>query len=165
MDQVKKYVGPTTRTLSINEWCAFAREGIMLPVRIQVEGNSMYPLIRRQKDWVTVFPLDRLLRVGDIVLYSMPGQKEIFVLHRVWKIREGEVQTLGDGNTHPDAWKPLANILGVVLTIERAHRRINPNTPMWRLFGKSWMAVRPLRIWVYRFIFLPKYVARRLARR
>ncbi len=164
MDQVKKYASPGARMLSVEMWCELAKQGVMLPVRIQVTGNSMRPLIRRQRDWVTVFPVDRPLRAGDIVMFPAPVDPNVYVLHRVWKLNGNAVLTLGDACCLPDGWMPLSNVLGVALLIERAQRKIDPNRPFWRALAKMWMAAQPARIWAFRLAHLPRYVARKLFR-
>ncbi|MBQ0059556.1 MAG: hypothetical protein KBS83_06330, partial [Lachnospiraceae bacterium] len=59
----------SVRNISIEEWTAMAAQGIDIPVRIQLHGYSMQPLIRRMRDYVTIVPVDREMMVGDVVLF------------------------------------------------------------------------------------------------
>ena len=125
------------QTLTIPEWHAMAQSGTELPMRILIHGGSMYPLIRMDRDYVTIMPLKESIRVGDIVMFSDP-QKERYVLHRVWRIEESRVLTWGDNCRHPDPWLPMDAIWGRAVLIERGKRRIVPHP-----VRGVWMA----RIW------------------
>lgn len=131
------------RSLPIEEWHRLGLEGSMLPVTICLEGDSMRPLIRRGIDRVTILPLSRPLEIGDIVLFhGGPGR---YVVHRVWKMRDGSVKTLGDNCFYPDPWMPLENVWGIVVKMERGGRTYRLDSAASRNFGKFWMAIHPAR--------------------
>ena len=69
-------------SLSIPEWHRMALEGAAPPVRILLNGGSMNPLIRWNKDYVTIIPPDRKLVPGDIVLFIEP-KTERYVVPRM----------------------------------------------------------------------------------
>ena len=131
------------KSLPIEQWHALGLEGSMLPVTICLEGDSMRPLIRRGKDKVTIIPLNRPLMKGDIVLFR--GGPERYVVHRVWKMRENMVRTLGDNCLNPDPWMPLDDVWGLVVKMERDGHIFRLDSPVARFFGKLWMALYPLR--------------------
>ena len=58
------------RSLSIPEWHRMAMEGAAPPVRILLNGGSMFPLIRWNRDYVTIAPLKEPPVIGDIVLIA-----------------------------------------------------------------------------------------------
>ena len=58
------------RQMSIAQWRALAGEGTVIPMRIPLEGDSMRPLIRRGRDPVTIVPLSRALKRGDVVCFD-----------------------------------------------------------------------------------------------
>ena len=89
------------RQLTISEWHSMAREGTAIPVRILIKGDSMFPLIRINRDYVTVLPLDEQPEKGDIVMFA-DQVKQRYVLHRVWKIEGDRVMTWGDNCSRPD---------------------------------------------------------------
>lgn len=139
------------RTLSISEWHQLAQNGNAPPVRIQLNGVSMFPLIRNQRDYVTVISLDKPLVIGDIVLLSEPGTGR-YVMHRVWDLKDGSVLTWGDNCDGPDGWFPLDAIWGKVILIERGKKRITPDVSkgirwarFWHHAGKGYRLYRRYR--------------------
>lgn len=131
------------RSISIGEWFTLARDGAAPPVTIPLEGSSMQPLIRRSKDLVTIVPLQRPLKTGDVVLFTTsPGR---YVVHRVWKLENDRVQTLGDNCLYPDPWLPYACILGQAVAFSRNGRKYRLDTPASRIWGRFWMLLYPIR--------------------
>lgn len=131
-------------SLPIEQWHEMGQSGDMLPVTICLEGDSMRPLVRRGRDRVTIVPLHRPLKIGDIVLFK--GGEKRYVVHRVYKIREGMVQTLGDNCWNPDSWMPLQDVWGLVVKMERGGRIFRLDCPSARLWGRFWMLLHPARI-------------------
>ena len=130
--------------IGIDDWCALAQNGAAPPVMIPLMGNSMLPLIRRNVDPVTIVPLKRPLKKGDVILFTTrPGR---YVVHRVWKIRENEVRPFGDHCAHPDPWIPRENVLGQVICFRRNGAKHRLDTAPARLWGRVWMALFPLRM-------------------
>ncbi len=132
-----------TRSISIAQWRALARSGTVLPMRIPLDGDSMRPLIRRNRDLVSIIPLTRPVKRGDVVLFEYPAGR--YVVHRVRRIEKGRVQTLGDHCWNPDPWMPHDCVLGLVTEVERSGRTIPFHTPLARGLGRVWMVLLPLR--------------------
>ena len=133
-------------SLSVSEWHKLSLEGTMLPVRTLISGYSMEPLIRYNRDYVTIIPLSESLAVGDIVLFSDPYQKR-YVLHRVWTLENERVLTWGDNCDRPDAWMTVNDIWGKVILIERGKHKITPDARKGLLFARFWhIAGRAYRI-------------------
>ena len=133
-------------SLSVSEWHKLSLEGTMLPVRTLISGYSMEPLIRYNRDYVTVIPLSESLAEGDIVLFSDPYQKR-YVLHRVWTLENERVLTWGDNCDRPDAWMTVNDIWGKVILIERGNHKITPDARKGLLFARFWhIAGRAYRI-------------------
>lgn len=130
-----------TFSLPIEQWHALGLEGNMLPVTICLEGDSMRPLIRRGIDRVIILPLNRALKIGDIVLFR--GGSERYVVHRVRRIRENRVQTLGDNCFNPDPWMPLEDIWGLVVKMKRGGFTYDLDSPASRAWGRFWMTIHP----------------------
>jgi len=126
-----------TKSLSIPEWHRMAKEGTAPPVRIRLNGTSMFPLVRMNKDFVTIIPLEREPVVGDIVLFNEPETGR-YVVHRVWEIRDDEIRTWGDNYYKPDAWIPKSSVWGKVSLIERGRRCIKPNPQKGIRWAKFW---------------------------
>ena len=59
----------------------------------------------RRGDILVVVGVDRdELKVGDVIVFSLPHQK-VPVVHRIIKIEDGVITTKGDHNPAPDPWK------------------------------------------------------------
>ena len=72
-----------TRSIPMEAWCDLAREGAAPPVTICLEGDSMRPLIRRGRDPVTIVPLKRKNKKGDVVdFYLTVFEERNGVWHR-----------------------------------------------------------------------------------
>ena len=132
-----------SRSISMQTWCELARDGAAPAVTICLEGDSMRPLIRRGKDPVTIVPLSRPLRKGDVVLFRL-GEK--YIVHRVWQLKDGMVRTFGDNCWNPEPWFPEQQVLGLVVKYRRNGRIHQLDTFAARTWGKLWMALIPLRL-------------------
>ena len=151
-----------TRDISVEEWRALIAEGFDLPIRIQLRGHSMHPLIRYQKDYVTIQAVSRPLRKGDIVLFQRADGQ--YVVHRIWKLN-AQIISFGDNCSAPDAPIPPERVLGLVTYVHRKHHTIHVDTPIWRMLGRIWSALRPLRNIAHRLLGPVKRAAIRLLRR
>ena len=156
------------RRLSIPEWHELAQEGAAIPMRILIKGNSMFPLIRVNRDYVTIYPLEECPEVGDIVMFADPGRNR-YVLHRAWQVREDRVLTWGDNCRAPDGWIPLEMIWGKAVLIERGKRNIEPDRKagmhlarIWHRVGKVWrFSARYYRTLKSRILRLKKRIKRK----
>lgn len=133
----------TVQTVSVAQWHAMAQEGIAVPVTIRLSGYSMQPLLRKDRDSVTVMPVYRPLLPGDIVLFLRSDG--IYVMHRVYRVEQDWVTTIGDNCVRSDAPMPQSRIFGLAVRAQRGVRKLNLDSPGSRLYGRIWMAVRPIR--------------------
>ncbi len=93
------------------------------PFRFQARGLSMHPFIK-DGDILTVSPLRRALRVGDVAAYRVAGRPSLAV-HRVTAVR-GEVLILrGDNAGVDDDPVAGADVLGLVTRVERDGRTVH----------------------------------------
>ena len=125
------------RSLSIMEWHRLALADSAPPIRITLNGGSMHPLIRWNRDHVTITAMEKEPIIGDIVLFCEPGTGR-YVVHRVWDIKNGMVLTWGDNCSLPDGWLPQGAIWGKVVKIERGKQIITPNAQKGVLWAKIW---------------------------
>ena len=132
-----------SRALSVAQWRELTKEGLFIPVRFHLSGNSMWPLIRIHRDQVTVHPIHRPLKRGDIVLFADDLGR--YVVHRVWKLEEDHVVTLGDHCHWPDAPLRYDQIWGLVTEMERSGRRVSLDCRASRAWGLVWMGLFPVR--------------------
>lgn len=86
-------------------------------ISITVIGNSMFPTYK-DGDKVKIYPINRIIKVGDIVLYT--HLKNSLTLHRIYEIRYDEFgcfiySTKGDNNPDVDPYSIRdSNIVGLV---------------------------------------------------
>lgn len=154
--------GTQQRTLNIETWHELGKEGNMLPVTICLEGDSMRPLVRRGLDKVTILPVMRPLKKGDIVLFK--GGYKRYVVHRMFKMRGTRVQTLGDNCYYPDPWMPVENVWGLVVKMERDGRTYRLDTRLSRAWGRIWMFFHPVRIFCRRCRNLAARIIKKILR-
>ena len=148
------------RSISIPEWHRMAAEGEAPPVRILLNGGSMFPLIRMNRDYVTIVALDSEPGIGDIVLFT-DSCTERFVVHRVWDIKDKTALTWGDSCPRPDGWIPFERIWGKTVLIERGRRKIVPDPRRGIIWAKFWHHGRR----VYHFFRrIKEGIARRIKR-
>ncbi len=156
-------VGPKARGISIARWRELTQNGALIPVTIPLDGVSMQPLIRRNRDLVTIIPLERDPLPGDIVLFEQPAGR--FVCHRVRQIDGDRIQTLGDNCWNPDAWMDRSQVFGIAVSVERDGRTIALDTDYSRVVGRVWMATLPARMTWRRFRSLGGRALRKLGLR
>ena len=137
--------GRMKKSISIPEWHEMAERGEAPPMRILIRGNSMFPLIRINRDYVTIQPLEERPAVGDIVLFFDPRRQNCFMLHRVWKTEKDRVLTWGDNCDFPDEWLPWEAVWGKATLIERGRRTFCPDprkgmvqARFWHAAGRCW---------------------------
>ena len=125
-----------------------AEEGAAPPVRIQLNGVSMFPLVRWKRDYVTIVQLSAIPEIGDIVLYfDRLNGAERYVVHRVWKVQDGKILTWGDNCAAPDGWCAAEDIVGKIVLIERGNRKIIPDPRKGIRWAKFWhQAGKPYRV-------------------
>ena len=133
----------TERNLTIEQWHNLAKTGAAPKMQIALQGDSMRPLIRRGIDPVTIVPITRPLRRGDVVLFEYPNGR--YVVHRIWKLRGERVQTLGDNCWNPEPWLEQSCVWGLVREYERNGRTITLDSPLSRAFGVMWSGLLPVR--------------------
>ena len=114
-----------------------AMDGTLLPVRIPLMGYSMFPLVRYNRDLVTIMPVTDIPEIGNIVLF--PGRKkDLYVMHRVWDINDQMILTWGDNCPAPDRWIPIDMIWGKAVLIERGRKKIHPDPEKGMKWAKFW---------------------------
>ncbi|MBR3019137.1 MAG: hypothetical protein IKH57_19010 [Clostridia bacterium] len=135
-----------TRKLTIPEWHAMAQAGAPIPMRIPIHGVSMYPLIRMDRDFVTIMPLEERPQIGDIVLFANLEKKQ-YVLHRVWQTQEDCVLTWGDNCDHPDGWMPWDVVWGKAVLVERGKWNITPDPKKGLILARVWHKLGRIYRW------------------
>jgi len=140
--------------ISVEKWIEMSSELIedkrSLPVRFKVNGESMRPFIRKNKDTVTVIPLFDEPQVGDIVLFRAKRLGGDYVLHRVYQINGEKIRTFGDGCLTPDEWLSRDAFIGIAVTIQRGKKIIDCGSQKWKRMSALWVKLRPIRKYLLR---------------
>ncbi len=119
------------------------QEGIS--IRLTVSGNSMWPLLRHNRDAVLINSLSRPVRIGDIVLVRFDTSTPKYLLHRVIRLHGEDCVTAGDGNTFMDGMIPTSQIIGKVERVFRGSLMIDCSSAFWRFLFTGWRLCFPLR--------------------
>lgn len=114
-----------------------------MPIRIQLNGKSMEPLIRMNRDYVTIVPLRREPRKSDIVMFL--DVKNRYCAHRVKRVEKDRVLTVGDFCYSHDPWTDRNRVYGLIVSLERDGKKYNLDSPAFRFYGKVRMALLPVR--------------------
>ena len=139
----KNGLAEKTIVIPVDEWYGLSLDDTCVKVKIRITGHSMQPLIRRNRDFVTIQPLRRKALKGDIVLFrNVDGR---YIVHRVRRVYDDGVQTMGDNRLSPDTKILEKDVLGLVTHIHRGSRTVFVDTRIWRLLGRLHMAAAPLR--------------------
>ena len=136
--------------ITVAKWHELAsaeqRKGVTIPVSFCVNGWSMEPFIRYQRDEVTIHPVTQPLRRGDIVLFAAKRLGGDYVLHQIQKIENGIVTTLGSNCLYPDMPIPLEKVLGIAREVRRGKRMISTDSWYWRAAAVLWVRLYPVRL-------------------
>lgn len=123
---------------SIAEWISVTQnEGLVLPITLHTTSGSMLPTIRMNEDTVVVIPCEvKDVRVGDIVLMRKPDTSAGVLLHRLFRIKDGKLVTLGDNMRQPDREETADLLLGRAVSITGPGKNIDCESQWRRLQGK-----------------------------
>ena len=124
-------------------------------------GVSMLPMLRQKKDLVIIRRYKgQGLHKYDIALYDR-GDGKRYILHRVVEVGDGCYTFLGDNCYNMEKNIPEHAIVGVLEAFCRGKKKIDAEDPFWRMYGRIWYALYPVR---RPFIWLRIHVRRRMAR-
>lgn len=103
------------------------------PLRIQVNGRSMEPLLADGRDSVVIVKKTSPPKKGDIVFFVDSLGRTI--MHRVYRFDENGYYFLGDALRRAEGPVPEEQIFAVVTHIVRNGRSISMKSPSMRLYG------------------------------
>ncbi|MDO4586557.1 MAG: S24/S26 family peptidase [Planctomycetia bacterium] len=129
-------------------------------IKFSPRGNSMYPMLRDQRDEVVlVRPLD-LLKKDDLVFYRRSNGQ--FVLHRIIAVKnENEFVLCGDAQWIKEYPIYRNQIIGVVRAFYRRNQMIDcSQSKGYRLYCRVWGFLFPVRY----YLFLPRRILFKLYR-
>lgn len=122
------------------------RKGYLL---YRVEGDSMMPLIRQDKDLVLISgkPEGRLKKY-DVPLYKRDSGQ--YVLHRVLRVRENDYVLCGDNRWQRETDISDRHIIGVLTAVIRNGKKLPTNARRYRLYSHLWCDLFYLRAFLLR---------------
>ncbi len=105
-------------------------------------GVSMLPMLRPDRDAVTLSPLPQQLKKYDLPLYRRDNGQ--YVLHRVVKV--GQTYTcLGDNQFYTEPGVRQDQMIGIVTEFVRGGKRISVTDLRYRVYCRFWYHSRFLR--------------------
>ncbi len=115
-----------------------ARDGVLV---YKTRGVSMEPMLRQSRDLVTIRVLASRLKKYDVALYK---RGDAYVLHRVIAVKKDHYLIRGD-NTYALENVPGSAVIGVLTGFQRKGKRHEVTDRGYRLYGRFWNAIYPLR--------------------
>lgn len=119
-------------------------------IQFKPQGWSMYPTLTPGRDEVIVSPIDaeKRLKRGDVVLYRRwkeNGEKDILVLHRIWKVSKQGIYLVGDNQKEIEGPLVMEQMLGIAEVLIIKGKKISVNNRWYRFRSKIWLCLRPIR--------------------
>ena len=102
---------------------------------LHVQGTSMCPFLYDGADTVTL-QKPKKIKKGDVVVFERNGY---YIMHRVVRIKNGLIDTLGDNLAVPERDIPIENVVAVVTQAVRKGKTISPKSPIWQFFSKIYI--------------------------
>lgn len=113
-------------------------------IQIKPQGYSMYPVIVPGRDEAVVQREDPArLKRGDVALYRRDGS--ILVIHRICRKTEEGFYMVGDNQTEIEGPLRPEQIKGKMTALIRKGKRIDVNSPGYRIICAVWLLMRPVR--------------------
>lgn len=107
------------------------------------KGNSMYPLIRQEKDVLIIKKVNTRLKKMDIPLYKRESGQ--YVLHRIIKVNENDYVIRGDNTYYNETGIRDDQILGVLSGVIREGKEISVNSLSYKIYSYFWYYTYYLR--------------------
>ena len=112
-------------------------------VPLVISGNSMSPFLVHGRDKVYLSKLTRPPKRGDMILYRRKNGR--YILHRIYRVREGQYDLIGDGQLVIERGICDAQILATVCAVHRKGKLLRKGNLCWEFFEHVWLALVPWR--------------------
>ncbi|MBQ6261891.1 MAG: S24/S26 family peptidase [Clostridia bacterium] len=132
-----------------------ARDGVLV---YRTRGVSMEPMLRQNRDLVTIRVPSSRLKKHDVALYRRGADH---VLHRVIKVREGHYLIRGD-NTYSLENVPDGAVIGVLTDFVRKGKKHRVTDRGYRTYVRVWCGIYPVRAFFARLRRFAGRIARKL---
>ena len=112
-------------------------------VPLVISGNSMSPFLVHGRDKVYLSKLTRPPKRGDMILYRRKNGR--YILHRIYRVREGQYDLIGDGQLVIERGICHEQILATVCAVHRKGKLLRKGNLCWEFFEHVWLALVPWR--------------------
>lgn len=106
-------------------------------VPLVISGSSMDPFLVHGRDTVFLTKWQQPAKRGQMLLYRRAGGQ--YVLHRVYKAGEQELQLIGDGQLTVEPGIRPEQVLATVSAVRRKGKLVKPGHPIWVFYEKIWI--------------------------
>lgn len=112
-------------------------------VPLIISGTSMLPFLCHGRDTVYLLRIMQPPKKGDMILYRR--QNGAYVLHRVYRQRNGTYDMVGDGQVAIESGIRPDQLLAAVTAVRRKGKLLHKGSFLWEFFEHIWLALLPLR--------------------
>ena len=112
-------------------------------VPLVISGNSMAPFLVHGRDTVYLSKLTGPLQRGDMILYRRKNGQ--YILHRIYRVREGKYDLIGDGQLVIELGICQEQILATVCAVRRKGKLLCKGNLCWEFYEHIWLALVPWR--------------------
>lgn len=116
------------------------RDGVLI---YKTRGVSMRPLLKENRDLVTIRPYTGRLKKYDVPLYRKHGGG--YLLHRIIEVRDNDYVIRGD-NTFVKEYGITDNrIVGVLTGFKRKKKDYSVDNTGFKIYSRVWNFIYPVR--------------------
>ena len=112
-------------------------------VPLIISGNSMAPFLVHGRDTVYLSKLTGPSQRGDMILYRRKNGQ--YILHRIYRVREGKYDLIGDGQLVIELGICQEQILATVCAVRRKGKLLCKGNLCWEFYEHIWLALVPWR--------------------
>lgn len=146
-----------SKKVDTNQYVSMLREltGQGQKVSIPISGNSMYPFLVPDRDYISFVKPNKKLCVGDMVFYQRRNGQ--YIMHRICKVKPEGYYLIGDGQLQIEGPVQKEQIFALITDVKRNGEWIGTENIVWKFFACVW--IRMIR--VRRIVFGVKKKIRR----
>lgn len=123
-------------------------------VSLLVSGNSMFPFLVNERDYILFRKPTENLKKGDMVFYQrLDGQ---FVMHRICSVKKEGFYIIGDGQYSIEGPVMREQIFAIITKVKRNGKWIKSGNLTWVFFQYIWINIIPIRSKIIRIYNLFK---------
>lgn len=110
----------------------------------KTRGVSMRPLLKQDRDLVTVRPVTGRLKKYDVPLYKRKHDGK-YVLHRIIAVHEKDYVIRGDNTYVKEYGITDDDIIGVLTDFQRKKKNYSVEMRGYKIYSRVWNFIYPMR--------------------